>query len=78
LLRESQLPVSGRPQVLPEGDREDQGRAGDLLDLLGIHSASPEHFVRFAHESGPIFARSYIVDEREFDADASPKWMMNP
>lgn len=85
LVRENQLAALGVPrsvrQTLPRGDLDAQYRAKDLLDLLGvhdIHDSSSNHFVNFAHESGSLFARGYVTDEREFDTGASPKWMSNP
>ena len=78
LLRENQLPDPELTRTFPQGNLDAQFRAEDLLNLLGIPESSPNHFVRFAHESGPIFVRSYIVDEREFDTSASPAWMNEP
>jgi methionyl-tRNA formyltransferase len=82
LLRESQLAALGMPpsvrQTLPRGDLDAQHRAKDLLNLLGIHDSSPNYFLHFAHESGPLFARGYVADEREFKPGASPEWTTNP
>ena len=82
LLRENQLAALEVPQsvtqTLPRGELDTQYLAKDLLNLLGIHDSSPKHFVRFAHESGPLFARGCVADEREFNTEASPKWMTNP
>jgi methionyl-tRNA formyltransferase len=82
LLREDQLAAFGiagsAKKVLPRGDLEAEYRAKDLLDLLGIHDSNPKHFVEFQHESGPLFARGYIADERDFDTAASPSWMNEP
>ncbi len=78
LLRENQLSDPELTRTFPQGNLDAQFRAEDLLNLLGIPESSPNHFVRFAHESGPIFVRSYIVDEREFDTSASPAWMNEP
>jgi len=79
LLREDQLAALGLRksaiEALPRGDLNAQIRAKNLLDLLGVHDSSPLHFARFAHESGPLFIRAYVVDESEFDTQAMPKWM---
>jgi methionyl-tRNA formyltransferase len=78
LLREDQLPDLELARTFPQGNLDAQATGKDLLRLLGTHRDSRNHFVRFSHESGPIFARSYVVDEREFDTTASPAWMNEP
>ena len=82
LLRQSQLDALGMPEsvrhTLPSGDLDAQYRATDLLELLGTHDSSPNHFVHFEHESGPLFARGHVADEREFDTAASPEWTTTP
>jgi methionyl-tRNA formyltransferase len=45
----------------------------ELLDLLGLRHA--DRHAQFAHKSGPIFARAYVVNESEFHPEASPRWM---
>lgn len=81
LLREHDLAALRMPRSagenFPRGDLNVQYSAADLLNLLGIH-ASPNHFVHFTHESGPLFVRVFIVDEREFRPAASPEWMTRP
>jgi methionyl-tRNA formyltransferase len=62
-------------ETFPVGDLNAEYRAADLLKLLGVHDSSPDRFVQFKCESGPLFARAYIVDEREFRPAASPEWM---
>ena len=78
LLREDQLPDLELARTFPQGNLDAQSLGKDLLSLLGIHKNSPNHYVRFSHESGPLFARAYIVDEHEFDTTASPAWMNEP
>lgn len=62
----------------PRGDLNRHYRAADLLKLLGTNDSSPNGFVQFTCESGPLFARAFVVDEREFRPDASPEWMTRP
>jgi methionyl-tRNA formyltransferase len=68
-------PPSNGSQDFARGDLDAQYKAADFLSLLGVGNSSPKSFVRFSHESGPLFARAYIVDEREFHPEASPGWM---
>ena len=79
LLHENQLAASEIPQSVrqsfPHGDLDAEYGAKEFLHLLGIHDSSPNHFVRFTSESEPLFVRGYVVDEREFNTDASPQWM---
>jgi methionyl-tRNA formyltransferase len=75
LLRE---PPSSGSQEFAHGNLDAQYKAADLLSLLGIGGSSSNSFVRFSHQSGPFFARAYIVDEREFHPEASPAWMTRP
>ena len=75
LLRE--LP-SNANQDFARGDLNVQYKAIDLLNLLGVHDSSRCRFAHFAHESGPLFARAYTVDERDFRPEASPAWMTKP
>jgi methionyl-tRNA formyltransferase len=81
LLRENQLASLGVSQIskqcFPHGDLDTRLRGKDLLHLLGIHDPSTHYFVQFADASGPLFARAYIVNERDFDTSASPRWMTN-
>jgi methionyl-tRNA formyltransferase len=74
LVREKDLASNGN---FPRGDLNLEYRAADLLDLLGIHESSPHRFVQFESESGPFFARAFVVGEREFHPEASPQWMTN-
>ncbi len=82
LLREAELTPLGVPesvrQTLPSGDLDARYRASDLLELLGTHDSSGNRFVHFPHESGPLFVRGYVADEREFNTAASPEWTTNP
>ncbi len=82
LLREDQLSDLGLADnakaSFPRGDLDTEYRAKDLLKVLGIYEGDPKRFAHFAHESGPLFVRGYIVDEREFDPAASPSWMNEP
>ncbi len=77
LLREDGLaslqPPRSNGQSFSRADLDSARAARDLLDVLGIHS--PNHFVQFDHESGPLFARAFTVNEREFRPEASPEWM---
>jgi methionyl-tRNA formyltransferase len=57
------------------GNLDTKYKAADLLNLLGVGKASSKNFVCFSLDSGPLFARAYTVDEREFHPEASPAWM---
>ena len=80
LLRENELAALKHPrnngQSFSRGDLDSVMTAKELLHVLGIHF--PNHFMHFTHESGPVFARAYVVDEREFRPEASPQWMAEP
>jgi methionyl-tRNA formyltransferase len=79
LFRERDLASSSAAQRngedSPRGDLNAEYRAADLLDLLGINDSSSNHFAHFTHDTGPLFARAYIVNEREFRPEDSPEWM---
>jgi methionyl-tRNA formyltransferase len=78
LLRDADLDslsVSGeRRQTFRSIDANAEYTAEDLLMLLGIRDAAPDHFVVLLDDSGPVFVRAFIIDESEFDTQASPKW----
>lgn len=82
LCREKQLKAADIPNSdiasFPHGDLDAVYRAKDLLYLLGALASSRSHFVRFAHESGPLFIRAYVVDDGTFNTEASPAWMTTP
>ena len=60
LARERELARLGVPQSLKNTvplDFGSQYSAKELLELLGIHDSSPNHFVQFAHEAGHFCPR---------------------
>jgi hypothetical protein len=64
--------------AFPRGKFEGQMTARDLLSHLGIDNLSKKFHVHFLHETGSIFIRACIVDERDFNTVASPAWMAKP
>jgi methionyl-tRNA formyltransferase len=79
LLRDADLDALSvsreRRQAFPAIDGNAEYTAEDLLTLLGIHDASPDHFAVLLDDSGPVFVRAFLIDDSEFDTRASPKWM---
>jgi methionyl-tRNA formyltransferase len=75
LLRENDFAKHYRHERknFPPLDLNSEMTAKKLLDFLGVHSS--DRFAQFRHQSAPIFARAYVVNEDEFHPEDSPKWM---
>ena len=59
----------------PRAELKEGYMAADLLNMMGLNGQPANQFVVFGHDSGAVYARCYMVDEREFQPSGCPKWM---